>query len=139
MKPRVLFLDDDDNRHRKIRPHLIGCQKIVQVKTATEAISALKCYEFDIVFLDHDLGGEIFVSSDRPDTGMFVAKVIALSRLEIPLIVIHSCNPDGAVRMHDVLKSAKYNVELLPFTHLIPHLPRLMESITRLTPHISTR
>ena len=61
---------------------------------------------WDIVFLDHDLGGQVFVPSSHPNTGYAVAKYMEENSVEAKQIIIHSMNPAGASNMKTVLPSA---------------------------------
>ncbi len=109
---KVIFLDDDGGRQIQMKSAL-PC--IEQVRTANEAIAAIRATDrIDWLFLDHDLGGEIFVSSNRYDTGMTVAKWLALNPRDIGQIIIHTHNPVGAKNMGNELKG-KYNVLICPF------------------------
>ena len=67
----VLFLDDNPVRSARFRqavPHA------TMVETAKECIAQIRKEQWDWIFLDHDLGGEEFVDSDRKDTGMEVVR-----------------------------------------------------------------
>ena len=55
---KILFLDDDENRHRKFRRCMIG-QPFTVVSTADDAIGELTEESFNIVSLDHDLRGGV--------------------------------------------------------------------------------
>lgn len=86
---RVLFLDDDPERHRLIAKSIPNA---VHVHTATEAIDALRSKPWHVVMLDHDLDQH----GDRvdPGTGEDVADwVIAHPmRFQHTIFVIHSHN-----------------------------------------------
>jgi len=110
---RVLILEDDENRiggFRKLFTE-VGAN-IIWVDTAEECIYALKNNgPFDIVFLDHDLGGKIFVPCDHKNTGSEVARWIDRNPLDSnTIVVIHSGNSVGS----------KYMNELIPSSHRIP-------------------
>ena len=99
----VIFLDDDPNRQNRMKS-VLPCIK--QVWTADEAIEEISKHEhIDAVFLDHDLGGEVYVDSACYNTGMTVARWIAENRAgnSIDHIVIHTFNPVGARNMADSL------------------------------------
>jgi CheY-like chemotaxis protein len=116
---KVLFLDDDLNRHKQFKQHFGDeSNSITYVETAEDAINALRSTQFDSIFLDHDLGGKYYVESTE-DTGWGVAKWIAENLEYKPIIILHSLNPVGAVRMYNVLKDAKFNPILSPFTCVI--------------------
>ena len=78
---------------------------LTHVNTAAAAIEAFQKRIFDAAFLDHDLGGAVFVDSwgDEP-TGYTVAKWLSQNPDRKPAqIFIHSYNPDGARNMHNLL------------------------------------
>ena len=62
----ILFLDDCRFRTSRFRSNIPSA---TLTSTAKECINELKNDSWDIVFLDHDLGGEIYVNSDREDCG----------------------------------------------------------------------
>lgn len=101
MSPRVLILDDDQDRHHAFDKKLPNASR-THVYTAEQAIMALDhSPAFDIVFLDHDL------KADNPGTGTDVALHIArnLPRSKTPgLVWIHSWNPEGRRKMAQILR-----------------------------------
>ena len=101
---KILILDDDLNRHELFKLNYAK-HELTHVFTAEAAIDALKNNTFDVVCLDHDLGGMQMVDSwGTEPTGYDVAKWIAMHPERKPkLIYIHSYNPDGARNMHNIL------------------------------------
>jgi len=102
---RILILDDDKSRlvkfKKKFFNHTTEC-----VETAKAAINKLDAENYDYVFLDHDLGGQVYVPSGD-NTGYEVAKWLAENPHKQPeVIVIHSFNPVGAENMKRVLPKA---------------------------------
>ena len=90
--PPTLFLDDCVDRQALFAekyPHA------TIVATAEEAISMLKLHTFQVVWLDHDLGDEIYVSSERADTGMEVVRWIVEHRPAVENFVVHTLNHDA--------------------------------------------
>ena len=111
---RILFLDDDPERQRRVRTALVGTV-LYAVETAADAIRVLSEHEFDVVMLDHDLGGEIHQPSDET-SGYGVAAAIANGDGKRPgMVVIHSFNGPGAVKMMVVLSEAKIPTVWAPF------------------------
>ncbi len=113
---KILFLDDMEVRHSKFR-NFCGQHNIFHVYTVEEAILALKKESpFNIVYLDHDLGGGIYLPSDD-NSGYAVAKYISLMNKEkIPeKVVIHSWNEKGAAKMMDILVMSGINAVCEPF------------------------
>lgn len=68
---------------------------------------------FDIILLDHDLDGKIFVNSHSDNTGFQFAKFLAEKELNAQ-IIIHSMNPAGAKNMKSLLPQA----DIVPFPRL---------------------
>lgn len=124
---KILILEDDPNRILTFRRSLIG-QNLTIVETATEAIKELENPEsdFSIIFLDHDLGGKIFVSEADENTGSEVVRWMISNMETIPTVVIHSHNEPAALNMQSALKSRYSNtaIQRVPFIHL----KKLMES-----------
>ena len=116
---KVLFLDDDLNRHKMFKAEFgDGSNEITYVETAKEAIDQLIYNDFDSIFLDHDLGGQIYQES-IDGSGWEVAKYIADNLSYKPIIIIHSMNPAGAVRMCHVLGDSGFKAVLAPFRCLM--------------------
>lgn len=114
---RILFLDDDENRHAKHAQENIG-RDVTRARTVRECIDAIKNNPpFDLVSLDHDLGGKYYVEEEE-GTGTEVARWMAT---EMPpekrpvRVVIHSYNAAGAQRMEDILLAAGFWVRRRPF------------------------
>lgn len=112
----LLFLDDDVMRQKKFRSN---CPWATIVSTTTETVDKLQQERFSVVCLDHDLGGEVFVDSDREDTGMEVVRWIINNKPSIELIIVHSLNYNGALNMECALRSNGYNVIRVPFTSFV--------------------
>jgi len=104
---RILFLDDDDNRHRAFSRWLTPGHDVVFVHTAAEAIQALTSQSFDIAFLDHDLGGEVMVTRVE-NTGYEVTLWMEAHELLCPaVVVLHSMNPSGRLRQQQALRGLR--------------------------------
>lgn len=116
----VLFLDDNPVRRKMFRSE-VPYAKIVE--TSAECINALcdsLCQDdedFDFVLLDHDLGGEIYVDSNREDTGMEVVRWIVENKPVIGKIIVHSHNVPASNRMVRALKNAGYKTSQIPFRY----------------------
>ena len=114
---RIFLLEDSPYRIAVFKQKAIG-HVLDIAKTVEEAKIFLSLSRYDLMFLDHDLGGEVFVESG-PGTGYEVAQYLAAelnvtSNSDSPLrhnastpIVVHSCNPGGAKAIKDILPSAK--------------------------------
>ena len=111
---RVLILEDSPERIKTFQKKL-GKYDLYFFDNVADTIRALEYMDqFDVLFLDHDLGGEVFVDSDQPNTGYQLAKYISEKQLKFNQIIIHSMNSVGAQRMKDALPDAT----VAPFTTL---------------------
>ena len=110
----VLFLDDNALRCPQFRS-AVPCATIVN--TSKECIEALEAATepWDIVFLDHDLGGEVYCDSWREDTGAEVARWMAAHKPAVGVVVLHTFNDCGKRNMVFPLVQAGYTVEYIPF------------------------
>jgi hypothetical protein len=112
---KILFLDDQDNRHKIF----IGSHKshdIISAYTADEAIEFIRNQSpFDLVSLDHDLGG-VYLPSDE-NSGYAVAEYIAgMDKEKLPgEIVVHSWNESGAEKMIKKLGESGIDALYRPF------------------------
>lgn len=118
----ILFLDDDPNRIKAIREFFIGHLPIY-CKTAAEAIDLLSRYQYDLIFLDHDLGDQHYDNFDLEDglSGYEVAKWLEQNpdkQPNVQYIICHSQNPVGSQRMSFALQKS-YKSERIPFPILL--------------------
>lgn len=116
----TLFLDDNPERCKAFKSAVPFADV---VNTTAECIGALQTEgEWNLVFLDHDLGGEVYVDSNREDTGMEVVRWIIKNEPIIRKIIIHTHNGPAAQTMVASLREAKYDVTYVPFATLIKKL-----------------
>ena len=102
---KILILEDDPVRHSAFRKNFWSCELTIVV-TAQEAIKDLTENKYDILFLDHDLGGTTFAPSDE-NSGYGVAKFLEQNPKYKPnLIILHSLNPQGRTAMNMALPEA---------------------------------
>jgi CheY-like chemotaxis protein len=116
---RILFLDDNEDRHNVFRRNTIGIPSD-RPYDAQEAIELLsdESTQYDIIFLDHDLNHETENQlNDNEEDGRFVAKHLAtLGRYKETPVILHSLNQNGRLRMFDILSGAGFsNIVLMPF------------------------
>lgn len=116
---KILFLDDNEERHKRFRYNSIG-QDVTHVYSYAEALAALAYNRFDQVFLDHDLSEMASCGMAPVDekTGYHVACIVAdLPEERLPdLVVIHSFNAAGAKRMRAALQGVVKHVIERPFS-----------------------
>lgn len=71
--------------------------------------------KWDIVFLDHDLGGKVFVNEKDTNTGSEVVRWVIENKVEIDRIIIHSLNWAASKNMLYSLREAGYIAVKIPF------------------------
>lgn len=123
---KILILEDDQNRIATFRNKL-SRHTLVFVETASDAIATIKGAAevgsaFDVIFLDHDLGGEAYVDPSNQNTGSEVVRWLTSygGVLEQPYIIIHSMNHPAATSMQKALDRDGYEfVYRIPFVQLV--------------------
>ena len=115
---KIFILEDNIERVKSFRK-MFHPEQLVFTDKVEYAKDILKKDTFDVLFLDHDLGGEIFVESNREDTGYELVKYIVENELQKKArICIHSHNPFGSEYMLKALEKANYTAFLKPFAVL---------------------
>lgn len=116
---RILVLEDNPERIKRFRDELRFTKAYVAVN-ARHAIGLLGDFRFDVVFLDHDLGGEENVESDSKNTGAEVCRWVSMhpGNCADTRFIIHSLNPVGAMEMERLLRDAGLKVVRIPFLTL---------------------
>jgi CheY-like chemotaxis protein len=118
---RILILEDDMQRIETFGQKLcVNEHNITYVTTAAEAIRWLDEDEFDLVFLDHDLGGKVYVDTNEKNTGSEVVRHMTQpTYVKSPVVIIHSLNTPAAKSMEHALAYEGYEVHRIPFTQLV--------------------
>ena len=115
---RIFLLDDDSQRHDWFAKRFKGDTLDVAIDPQ-RAIELLSEYQYDAVFLDHDLLPEHYYAEEFDDerTGYAVANWLAANpeRQSASSIVVHTRNADGAMRMVELLRRAGRQAEYVPF------------------------
>ena len=126
----ILFLDDQEARHRTITELLEG-QDIQHCYTSEEAIEAIKKKMPDIIMLDHDLNGTPFQASTEEGTGYDVACFLEeylMTEKTLPKrIVLHTMNGPGGLNMLRALRNYP-EVYFIPFS-LLTHKDMILNNI----------
>lgn len=106
---KILILEDSAERmeffYKKFED-----SEIRHVEHAKDAIEALENNQYDIIFLDHDLGGTQ-MNYDPKDCGTLVAEYLSENPVDSK-IIIHSFNPVAANRMINILH--RLDVKYIP-------------------------
>lgn len=117
---KVFVLEDNEERIKWFRSHYPSAMVYT---TAAEAIKWLtvskSSVEWDLIFLDHDLGGTSYADSNSPLHGMEVVRWIEQNHPKAKRIIIHSLNYPAAIEMEKRLHEAGYPVYRMPFHRLV--------------------
>jgi CheY-like chemotaxis protein len=106
---RILILEDNPIRIEKFK-QLFKNQELFISDNVKEALNICLIQNFQVMFLDHDLGDAIWVDSNEENTGyQFVKKIIENQLQKNALIYIHSSNPIGANKMLNFLLDNRYD------------------------------
>ena len=102
---KILILEDDPERIKIFQRNLIS-HSVTMVVTASEAIQKLGDETWELLMLDHDLGGKVLVASG-PETDYEVAKWLYENPdRQPPNIILHSFNTVGRANMKALLPQA---------------------------------
>lgn len=129
----IYILEDDPNRVSWFQDNLDDFR---HTDTASGFIAMLSDAHtmnetIDVLFLDHDLGGDVYVSSDEPNTGMEIVRFLENKKSvpKINKIVCHSLNSPARANMVERLTNLGYLTLNIPFILLTGknHLQRVLE------------
>lgn len=103
---KILILEDREDRCIQFREAFSGID-ICFTDEAHVAIDRLQTEKWDVLFLDHDLGGQVRVSVTGKNTGSEVARFLEANLEYKPsFIVIHSLNTIASRYMKMALRDA---------------------------------
>jgi len=115
----ILFLDDDEIRHEMFEKWVIKGIQATTTKSYKEFIAVAPLKNWDIIFLDHDLGVEdqmcIPHVTNRFPTGSDVARYMIENDIKAKKIIIHSYNSVGAANMINIFKEVGVTAIYHPF------------------------
>lgn len=138
---RVFILEDDPTRIQLFREAGIGhdlviCESIEgigQEHPMRDPKGARLVYPrevmkapFDYLFLDHDLGGRVYVDSDEEETGATFTRLMPpqVEGHDDPKVIVHSYNRAGAVTMVGILRDKGYDCVWVPFGEIVLNVLR---------------
>jgi CheY-like chemotaxis protein len=117
---KILILEDDPLRQLSFKENL-KLHDVTIVDTSKFAIEKLKTEKYNLLFLDHDLGGQVYVTSGE-NTGYEVAKFLEENKQHLPeTVIVHTLNPGGGDNIMRALPSAIR----LPFAWIKTNLQKL--------------
>lgn len=106
---KIFILEDNELRIKTFKA-VFASHNITFSSNVEEAKKLYKEKgEFDLIMLDHDLDGRVYVPSEEPNTGYQFAKFLRDEKTK-SVIIVHSMNKKGA---SNILKE-------LPTAHAVP-------------------
>ena len=119
---RIFILEDDHERIKTFRVKLAS-HELAIVENAQDAITLLSNDQaFDIMFLDHDLGGEQMIGTEGANTGSEVVRWMRSNQQQYCPVIIHSLNQPAAEDMKAKLEEVAMECYRIPFTTLVDKL-----------------
>ena len=106
----IFILEDNPDRIRKFRQMTIG-HNVVFSSNVEEAKKILDQELFDVILLDHDLDGRVFVDPSEPNTGYQLARYIADNSIPYKRIITHTLNPAGTASIAEAIPG----IEIIPY------------------------
>jgi len=104
-KIKILILEDNLERQEQFKNNLIK-HDVELADSAKDTINLLTNEKWDVLFIDHDLGGQVYVPSGE-NTGYEVAKFLEANKQHMPKnIIVHSLNSVGAKNILAALPNA---------------------------------
>jgi hypothetical protein len=120
---KILILEDDCRRIDTFKHNFIGCEFFITHLPET-ANKWLNEEEFDLIFLDHDLMDEHYLSycDSKETTGLCTATYLGDNQhlSEKAVVIVHSLNSVGSERMMQALKGR--DKHKIPFSTLFKRL-----------------
>lgn len=117
---KILVLEDNFERQEQFRKNLVG-HNVTITDSSKTAIEKLSSEKWDVLFLDHDLGGLVHVPSGE-NTGYEVAQLLEENKQFMPkYIIVHSLNEPGAKNIIRALSNAIH----IPFAWTVQNLKKI--------------
>lgn len=110
---KVFVLEDDPVRILWFRERFFN-HDLTVATSVKEGVEAFKG-PYDLVCLDHDLGGRQMVDSDEEETGATFVRRMLDKLVRCDAVFVHSYNAFGAKRMGEMLGDAGAMVAVAPF------------------------
>ena len=113
-----IFVLDDDRWRIGWFLNTFGAKNVDYARDPIRAVVKLCQNKYDTIFLDHDLGGP-YTRGPWGD-GIDLAKVMSEEKIQTDaMIILHSMNKKGAVKMRQVLENTHRHIKYTPFFDLV--------------------
>ena len=117
---KILVLEDNLERQEQFKKNLAG-HNVEITDSSKTTIEKLVSGKYEILFLDHDLGNQVFVESGE-NTGYEVAKFLEANNQFMPSnVIVHSLNTNGVQNILGALPLAIH----IPFAWTVENLKKM--------------
>lgn len=113
---KILVVDDEEQRHFGFRL-AYPTANIAKAYNVEQAIRVIDTYDFDLIYLDHDLQDfEHFTDGRKPleHTGSEICSYL-IKKGYTGKVIIHSWNTAASLRMKKMFEDAGINVSYEPY------------------------
>ena len=121
----IFILEDSEERIATLQRELPtiwpNCYLAIAQNSSEGKAILRQGQKFDLLLLDHDLGGQVYVDVKEENTGSTVAKFIAMNRVAYDYAITHSMNFYGAQNITAILPDCVH----IPFPVLLDYLREL--------------
>lgn len=115
---KVFVLEDSPVRNDWFKKTFAG-HDLTIVDNVEDGVSYMEKHKPDVMFLDHDLGGMVYVSTTEPNTGSGFLRTLKKKNIRCNQIFIHSMNTIGASNMERIAKVICNDVMTISFDVLL--------------------
>ena len=104
---RILFLDDQESRFTVFNRGISNGHIVDFAETYDDAVNFALLYDYDVMFLDHDLNENDYQAEgvvQQSKNGSKFAMFLVENDIKCPTVVLHSLNEYGRLNMLSILK-----------------------------------
>ncbi len=115
----VLIVEDSQNRIDWFKAKFNSKHDVVHYASTTkQANDYLNMHRYNVIFIDHDLNGSMYMPTHSPESGSEVVRHMITIAANVDIVIVHSHNEPAALSMVSVLMENGYAVCRQPFKHL---------------------
>ena len=107
-----IFVLEDNGERIKWFAEQFQDHSLVMANHVDLAMTVLDTIKFDVLFLDHDLGGKAYVPVTEHNTGSTIANMLHTSANKNTPVVVHSFNVPAAKHMLELLRMHQHGAEM---------------------------
>jgi len=125
---KIFILEDNPDRMTQFTAMWIK-DELVATNNVEQARKILENEKFDYLMLDHDLGGEVYVSAMDKNSGSYLCKHMHETKNVDTPILIHSWNDVGAEQMVNYLMDGQHKGKIESMQFMSPAFQKRISEI----------